>query len=301
MATISTLILIPVLLFILLIPLILGIYVYKDAKARDMNPALWTFIAVFVPSLMGFIAYLIVRGNYSGYVCPNCGGSVEKNYSACPKCGTKLRPLCPECSYPVEPDWKVCPRCTSPLNITSRGIHAPVKKRDTGLGKIIAIVVAVPLFLFLAILIFSVSGYSRGGAMNTFSVEAETYLADKNDERISTWFNNCGDDYNKAYVLQYLSTHGENKASHYIVYIPFADEETSFGTAPSSSLFSTPKLKLSLEGSGIGKGGYIFGVSTYDTVHRDLEIIYNGEKLETEISEINFNPMLFEIVGEEVE
>ena len=301
MATINVLVLVPVLLFIILIPLILGVYVYKDAKARDMNPALWTFIAVFVPSLMGFIAYLIVRGNYSGYVCPNCGSSVEKSYSACPKCGTKLRPLCSECSYPVEPDWKVCPRCTSPLNISSTGIHAPVKKRDKSLGSIIAIVVAVPLVLLLAVLIFSVSTYSSGGAMNTFSVEAETYLSDKNDERITAWFNSCGDDYDKAYVLQYLTTRGESKASHYIVYIPFADEETSFGTDPGSGLFSTPKLILSLEGSGIGKGGYIFGISTYDSVHRELEILYNGEKLETEISEINFNPMLFEIVGEEIE
>ena len=52
------------------IPAAIGIYVYRDAKRRGMNAALWTLIALLAPSLVGFIIYLIVRGNYSAVIIP---------------------------------------------------------------------------------------------------------------------------------------------------------------------------------------------------------------------------------------
>ena len=52
-------------LFVLAIPLIIGIVVYKDADKRvDCNPWLWALIAALAPSLVGVIIYLIVRSDY---------------------------------------------------------------------------------------------------------------------------------------------------------------------------------------------------------------------------------------------
>lgn len=45
------------------IPLTLSIYVYHDAKRREMNAVVWTLITLFVPSLIGFVIYLPVRTN----------------------------------------------------------------------------------------------------------------------------------------------------------------------------------------------------------------------------------------------
>lgn len=115
------LVMVPVLLFILMIPILIGVYVYRDASRRKMNAVLWTLIAVVAPSLIGFIIYLLVRGNHSDMECPRCNTPITNQYVVCPKCGAKLRPSCPNCSAPVEVDWAVCPKCATPF-LNSRTI-----------------------------------------------------------------------------------------------------------------------------------------------------------------------------------
>ena len=58
---------------VIAIPVLVGYYVYKDAKKRDMDAVLWTLVAVLVPSLIGLIIYLVVRGNTSTFACPEIG------------------------------------------------------------------------------------------------------------------------------------------------------------------------------------------------------------------------------------
>ena len=69
------------------LPILVGVYVYRDAKRRNMNAPLWTIIAILAPSLIGFIIYLLVRGNYSNLKCPRCDATVTEQYVVCPKCG----------------------------------------------------------------------------------------------------------------------------------------------------------------------------------------------------------------------
>ena len=73
-------------IIVALLPLLIGVYVYRDAKRRGMNAALWTLIAILAPSLIGFIIYLLVRGNYSNLKCPSCAATVTDQYVECPKC-----------------------------------------------------------------------------------------------------------------------------------------------------------------------------------------------------------------------
>ena len=49
-----------ILVVVLLISLGLAIWVYKDAKKRDMNAAVWLLI-VLVTGCLGCIIYLVVR------------------------------------------------------------------------------------------------------------------------------------------------------------------------------------------------------------------------------------------------
>ena len=48
---------------VLIVPILIGVYVYRDAKRRGMNALVWTLIALFAPSLIGFIIYLLVRNS----------------------------------------------------------------------------------------------------------------------------------------------------------------------------------------------------------------------------------------------
>ena len=150
------------------IPAAIGIYVYRDAKRRGMNAALWTLIALLAPSLVGFIIYLIVRGNYSDMECPNCQTPVKEEYLRCPKCGAKLRPSCPNCAAPIEPDWKVCPRCANELPETSSDVVIPVKRKDKSLSKILLVVILVPIvLLILMFVIFGMQMYTKVGSGGT--------------------------------------------------------------------------------------------------------------------------------------
>ena len=49
----------------LLVPILVGIYVYRDAKTRNMDALLWTLVSMLIPGLLGLIIYLIIRNNYT--------------------------------------------------------------------------------------------------------------------------------------------------------------------------------------------------------------------------------------------
>ena len=84
------------------IPILIGVYVYKDAVQRGMNGALWALVVILTPGFIGLIIYLLVRNGYSRLQCPNCGTKVTEEYTLCPKCGTTLKAYCPSCRFPVE-------------------------------------------------------------------------------------------------------------------------------------------------------------------------------------------------------
>lgn len=79
------------LIMTILVPVIVGVYVYRDATSRGMDVTLWTIISVLAPMLVGFIVYMIIRGRYSNLTCPKCGYKVKNDWPVCPKCGTLLK------------------------------------------------------------------------------------------------------------------------------------------------------------------------------------------------------------------
>lgn len=136
----------------LVVPVLIGVYVYRDATERGMNAVLWTIVAVFVPSLIGLIIYLIFRENYSSLSCASCGETVQNSYLSCPRCGASLKERCPSCGTAVEAHFNVCPRCSEDL--TNDRINAVsgtrVNKRSNGsLIAVLAIVVLLPLIIVI--------------------------------------------------------------------------------------------------------------------------------------------------------
>ena len=107
--------LIPILILVLAAITAVGVFVYRDAKARGLPAAAWTLCAVLLPGFVGLALYLVARTGRSALKCPNCGRRVEKTFVVCPYCGEKLKLACPGCGTAVEPDWKVCPNCAAPL------------------------------------------------------------------------------------------------------------------------------------------------------------------------------------------
>jgi ABC-type Fe3+ transport system permease subunit len=93
-------------------------YVYRDAKRRNMNPALWTLLVLILSPaylLIGLIIFLLVREPLP-YTCPQCSTTVNARFNFCPTCKYNLHPACPQCQREVSDDDKFCPYCATELH-----------------------------------------------------------------------------------------------------------------------------------------------------------------------------------------
>ena len=294
-------------IIVALLPLLIGVYVYRDAKRRGMNAALWTLIAILAPSLIGFIIYLLVRGNYSNLKCPRCDATVTEQYVVCPKCGAKLKPSCPNCSAPVELDWTVCPKCAQPLPTVQEDIVTPVQPKDKTLWKILAAIIIIPVVLLL-VLGISFSAATGGGSSSMREVSFDEYYADQEvpedtKEYVRAWLDEIypAPDLNHAYALMYEKTYEPARSDgrndyYYLIYIPGGGNAGRRGFGYSSGLFSD-SLKLELSGSSNQDGLYCMATTSKKGGPK-LKVMLDGRKLDAVVTEVDFNPTLYTIASE---
>jgi len=90
-------------------------YIYGDAKRRNMNAAVWTLLAIFVPSGIGILLYILLREQVAA-CCPKCGSAVAAGFAFCPHCGGGMaRASCPQCHRIPQPGWSHCASCGAKL------------------------------------------------------------------------------------------------------------------------------------------------------------------------------------------
>ncbi len=66
---------------------ILGVWVSRDARARNVdNPGLWVLLVVLT-TWIGLIIYLVTRPQGNLYPCRSCGMKRLENSKRCPHCG----------------------------------------------------------------------------------------------------------------------------------------------------------------------------------------------------------------------
>lgn len=119
-----------------------AVWVYKDAKKRNMDAVMWTVLAVLIPSYIGLIIYLVSRQKEKLYVCPRCGGDVKTDYAVCPTCTLPLRRQCPQCGLACEETWHNCPRCSAELEPMMYPLAKPQEKKDHLVRNIVLLIVA---------------------------------------------------------------------------------------------------------------------------------------------------------------
>lgn len=283
---------------ILFIPVLVGVYVYRDAKQRGMNAALWTLIAVITPTLIGFIIYLLVRGNYSDLKCPACTTPVTEQYVVCPKCGTKLRASCSNCGEAVEHDWTVCPKCASSLSEqNSNDYTPPIRKKDTALGKVLVLVILIPIVLMVLVGVFSFSGASS--SMGSGQLSVNDYV---DFPEIVEWLNKCDEDSSKTYALRYQSGYDDQKQTYYLIYQPSENGIDSVNVNNSSGLFgSNVEVRIN-ESPGENPDEYeLIYVSYFSNKFAGLKLFINGKKTDCEITEVDYSPALIDFYEKEQE
>ena len=290
----AILILLIPLILLLIIPVSIGIYVWRDAKRRRMNAVLWTIIAVFAPTLIGFIVYLLVRSSYSDLECPSCGTPVTKEYAVCPKCGAKLRMSCPQCAFPVEPDWKVCPHCAAPLPEDIREVAAPVRRKDKALWKILAAVIILPIAA-ISILFATMSIPTGTGSCSMQEVTLSQYR-----EIVSqTVYQEVQADLsgmigqqaqNKVYALRYERETNGNSEYFYLLAVSGAGDQTHTSFGQSTGLFGTT-IEINLDWTG--DDGSVFCLVSSAKNPPRLKVTVDGKTLDCEVMDVPYNPTVY--------
>ena len=195
-----TLIPLIIILTVLTVFILIGVYVYKDANARGMNGLLWAIVAMFAPSFIGIIVYLIVRENYASIACSNCGAQVKPGYNTCPNCGSSLKERCENCGAYVEPDFKVCPNCAHELSHQYQGAVGSVKKRSSN-GPLIAILIVliiIPIMVVVAFFLFMIP--VRSGTIN-FQESGIEYNEIYNEEKNIIGFENENINFDHSFTI----------------------------------------------------------------------------------------------------
>ncbi|MGB4590120.1 MAG: zinc-ribbon domain-containing protein [Clostridiaceae bacterium] len=199
-----------VIIAVLTIFILIGVYVYKDANSRGMNGLLWAIVAMFAPSFIGIIVYLIVRENYASIACSNCGAQVKPGYNTCPNCGSSLKERCENCGAYVEPEFKVCPNCAHELSHQYQGAIGSVKKKSSN-GPLIALLVVlliIPILVVVAFLLFMIP--VRSGTIN-FQEDAIEFNEIYDEEKNIIGFENENLNFDRSFVIK-----GEDSIKTYI-------------------------------------------------------------------------------------
>ena len=297
----ATLFLFVILVAAIMVPIIIAVYVYRDAHRRSMNAVLWALVAALVPTFIGLLVYLLVRGNYSDLNCPQCGTRVQEQFVVCPSCGAKLRASCPNCATPVEPGWKVCPNCAQPLPESYHDVQPPVRPQDRSLAKVLAIVIIIPVLL-IGLLVFGFTIPSVGGAYSSAYREASTreYLEEMRTEistdtadKVEKWLNDIDYTQNTAYVLEYTEQTDSGTDYYYLVMIPsIGGSQPQSGLVHHDGIFGTT-LTLTLTSTSGERT--LFNVMTSSENAIKLKVTLNGEKIPCKVTTVNYNPTLFSI------
>ncbi len=146
-------------LILIMAPLLIGVFVYKDAANRNMNALMWALISVLVPAFVGLLAYLIVRNDYPDLQCPKCSHRVGKDYVSCPNCGVKLKSTCQNCGQPIQSTWKTCPYCSTSVAYDQYAA-VPIENKDTSIVKVLLFLILLPIILVVMALLYYMFRFS---------------------------------------------------------------------------------------------------------------------------------------------
>lgn len=278
----------------LVLPILIGVYVYRDANSRGMNAALWTLIAALAPSGIGLIIYLVVRSDYNSLECPNCKAPILEEYSSCPKCGTSLKAKCTNCGKAIASGWQNCAHCGEPVPADAMIPTLP-KRKDNGLGKILVAVILIPV-LIISTLVFGLASFRSGHPTSVGSVDGMRIEDFAENKVVSDWLKSCDASGTGIYVLEYQYPKDKSSnlnRSSYIVYRTGLSKDVSVAAVGFQNFFKE-SLRVEYNDSEItGATDYhIYQVDYSTTAKVQLEVLVNGQKADYKLT-TSTNPLLF--------
>jgi len=278
----------------LVLPILIGVYVYRDAHNRGMNAALWTLIAALAPSGIGLIIYLVVRSDYNSFECPNCKAPILEEYATCPKCGTSLKAKCTNCGKAIASGWQNCAHCGEPIPGDAKIPTLP-KRKDNGLGKILVAVILIPV-LIISTLVFGLASFRSSHPTSVGSGDGMRIEDFSDNKVISDWLKDCDANGTGIYVLEYQypkdNSNNLNRSS-YIVYRTGLTKDVSVAAVGYQNFF---KEALRIEYTDAETPGvtdyHIYQVDYSTTAKVQLDVLVDGKKADYKLTR-STEPLMF--------
>ena len=69
----------------------IAIWIYKDAKSKEINPWLWTILVFFFSGPLIFLIYFLVIRKEKNIKCENCSYIQSEKLLYCGRCGNEIK------------------------------------------------------------------------------------------------------------------------------------------------------------------------------------------------------------------
>ena len=219
---ISTLSLITFLVTVVLsitLPVLVGVYVYMDARRRGMNAVLWALLSAFAPGFVGLIIYLLVRADSSRILCKSCNNLIRESFSVCPHCSTSLKEHCHTCNNVLESGWVNCPQCGTEIPEEQKNLLNVAPKKDKGLMWLLMVLTVIPVLL-LSILIAATQ--IRIKQLSGFDYSMHSYItveeATTEHPFLADWIAECDAKGDGIYLYRFENNTSSDITQRYIIY-----------------------------------------------------------------------------------
>lgn len=283
-------IIITVLILCIALPIVIGVYVYNDAKRRKMNSVMWTLISVLAPGFIGLIIYLIVRADRSLLNCPKCGKNINESFAVCPGCGFSLwNRQCPTCGRTIERSWNVCPSCANSIPEEMR-IKKPAKpQKDKGMTRILLLVILIPVLLCL----LTIAGIFMFRAQDThidsfFATHIESGEVYSSELDIEQWISDCNKKGEGVYALSASELQEATVITKMLVYRNdgMFDAHDSLVSGTTGTIFRNPEVEIAYYDPGIEYGTGLSYYEFYSDRPVDVTVTTGGEITDYQVTEV---------------
>lgn len=266
-------------LLLAVIILAVGIYVYRDARDRGMQPGLWAAIAVLMPCFIGLILYILMRDDDRNLKCPDCG-------------------------YPVKAVWKVCPMCQRPLEHLKTAIAGSLlQKEDKGMWKLIAVAVIVPIMICFVVghlIMNSELAPFKSNYVSSSMASMGVTRDQIEDGTLQQWLDACNqkEDAMDCYVLAQVNDSEENQGEKEVNYVLYVSKNDNLKFADSKNFEGVYQILLETQEGKNENGCIIMGTAHYRG-SVNLEIFIDGKEYEVAYTKADFD--LKKIIDETIE